>query len=539
MADTIVMRCEVNDPGSYIAVLETLRWTAKRPVLVIVDEAQTLDGFESEPVTPDETLALTLDDQAAEAAKHGGMAATVSVLRQAARLSESEEARARRLAAAAHAAWKTGDPGLATKLLDTMTATVSEPVARPWLGRLRGLVELYSGDQAAALENLARAASTMVDQDQAARLLFLAIDAAHHLDRPEDVEALARRIGTLECEPGYHRLAEWLLKAVAGKQVPDPWQVLDAVPETLTEHHAHRWLVSMAISRRGPFPEAAREFGLVAADRLRTNGILALYTVLLPWLAELELRLGRWDDAKAHAEEALHAADDTGQRTTSLDAHACLARLAALTGDAEECLRHADFVLRHAPGLHNVAAEAEAKWALGSLHLSRGEHDLAAEHLSALGHREIAAAARTDLAEALGHTADLGTVDSRTWPYERARGQLRYGQWLRRERRITEAKVQLRSALQAFESLGAAEWAKRAASELRAAGSPARTGPAHVLTAQELQVAELAASGLSNREIGARLFLSPRTVGYHLYKLFPKLGIASRSQLRDVALTSA
>ena len=110
MADTIVMRCEVNDPGSHTAVLETLRWTAKRPVLVIVDEAQTLDGLESEPLTPDETLALTLDEPAEEAAKRGGMAATVSVLRRAARLSETEEARARRLATAAHAAWKTSSP---------------------------------------------------------------------------------------------------------------------------------------------------------------------------------------------------------------------------------------------------------------------------------------------------------------------------------------------------------------------------------------------------------------------------------------------
>jgi DNA-binding NarL/FixJ family response regulator len=114
---------------------------------------------------------------------------------------------------------------------------------------------------------------------------------------------------------------------------------------------------------------------------------------------------------------------------------------------------------------------------------------------------------------------------------------LRYGQWLRRQRRINEGKGQLRNALQVFEGLGAVDWAATARGELRAAG--VSSGPSESLTAQELQVAELAAAGLSNREIGARLFLSPRTVGYHLYKVFPKLGIAARAQLRDLRTMSS
>jgi DNA-binding NarL/FixJ family response regulator len=438
-----------------------------------------------------------------------------------------ETARAHQLCEAAHAAWKAGDPAGARQLLEVMASAVREPVARPYTGRLRGLIELYSGNLAAAQDHLTAMAGR-TDPSHAARLLFLAIDAAHHRDRWDDVLALARRITELPCEPGFHVLAELL---TGERGTPDPWQVLDAVPDTLTERHAHRWLVTMAISRRGPHRQATREFGLVAAERLRANGILALYAVLLPWLAEVELDLGRWDDARAHAEEALRTAAE--QRVTAADAHAVLARLAALRGDAEACRAHAGFVLREAPAQDNALAAAQARWALGALHLSRGEYDSAVERLSSLGHRDVVAAAAVDRAEALSGGLSGGAPDDR--PFEQARHRLREGQRLRRERRVTEARVELRTALETFESLGAAEWAAAAGRELRAAGSFAPASGR--LTAQERQVAELAAAGLSNREIGARLFLSPRTVGYHLYKLFPKLGIASRAQLRDVVLS--
>ncbi|MGW5716281.1 LuxR C-terminal-related transcriptional regulator [Amycolatopsis sp. NPDC003865] len=434
-----------------------------------------------------------------------------------------ETARAHGLCEAAHSAWKAGDPARARRLLEVMAAQVREPVARPFTGRLRGLIELYSGNLAAAQEHLVTVAG-QTDPSHAARALFLAIDAAHHRDRWEDVVALARRITALPCEPGFHVLAELL---VGDGETPDPWRIVDVVPDTLTERHAHRWLVTMAISRRGPHRQATREFGLVAAQRLRANGILALYAVLLVWLAELELDLGRWADARAHAEEALRTAAE--QRVTVADAHAVLARLAALRGDGPECRRYAELALREAPAQDNALAAAHARWALGALHLSRGELAEAAERLSSLGHRDVDAAAAFDRAEARSEW-----VAGPGLPFERARGRLRLGQRLRRERRITEAKVELRAALETFESLGAAEWAATAGRELRAAGSSA---PGHgQLTAQERQVAELAAAGLSNREIGARLFLSPRTVGYHLYKVFPKLGVASRAQLRDVAL---
>ena len=125
-------------------------------------------------------------------------------------------------------------------------------------------------------------------------------------------------------------------------------------------------------------------------------------------------------------------------------------------------------------------------------------------------------------------------ADLRHWPYPRARLQLAYGEWLRRQRRVAESRALLRAARDVFDALGATAWGERARVELRAAGetSHARTvNTLDELTAQELQIAQLASAGLSNREIGERLYLSHRTIGSHLYRIFPKLGVTSRAQL--------
>jgi DNA-binding CsgD family transcriptional regulator len=116
-------------------------------------------------------------------------------------------------------------------------------------------------------------------------------------------------------------------------------------------------------------------------------------------------------------------------------------------------------------------------------------------------------------------------------PFDRARAALSYGQWLRRERRIKEARAVLRLGHEEFDRLGARPWASCAATELRACGGA--TAPEGELTTQEHEIARLAATGLSNREIGQRLYLSHRTVGYHLHKIFRKLGVVNRGQLRD------
>ena len=120
------------------------------------------------------------------------------------------------------------------------------------------------------------------------------------------------------------------------------------------------------------------------------------------------------------------------------------------------------------------------------------------------------------------------------WPFELARVELAYGERLRRDRATMASRRHLAAALDTFESLGARPWAARAVGELRVTGltRPSIRGPAP-LTAQEREIALLAATGLSNKQIGERLFLSHRTIGAHLYRIFPKLGITSRAALRD------
>ena len=123
------------------------------------------------------------------------------------------------------------------------------------------------------------------------------------------------------------------------------------------------------------------------------------------------------------------------------------------------------------------------------------------------------------------------------WPFERAQAQLDYGEWLRRQRRINDAKPVLTAALETFRRLGAAPWSRRAEAELRACGVTAAAATAPdggglaALTPQQREIAVLAGRGLTNGEIADRLYLSPRTVASHLYRSYPKLGIAGRHQL--------
>jgi DNA-binding CsgD family transcriptional regulator len=119
-------------------------------------------------------------------------------------------------------------------------------------------------------------------------------------------------------------------------------------------------------------------------------------------------------------------------------------------------------------------------------------------------------------------------------PFDYARLQLAYGAWLRRHRRVSQSRAPLRAARDVFDALGCIPWGERSRQELRASGeqSRERTPAARDhLSSQELQIAQMAAAGMTNREIGQQLYLSPRTIGSHLYRLFPKLGITSRNQL--------
>ncbi|MET0526295.1 MAG: helix-turn-helix transcriptional regulator, partial [Nocardioides sp.] len=125
------------------------------------------------------------------------------------------------------------------------------------------------------------------------------------------------------------------------------------------------------------------------------------------------------------------------------------------------------------------------------------------------------------------------------WPFLHARHLLAYGTWLRRHRRVRDSRPYLRPSRDIFDALGAVPWYEQATRELRASGETSRErelGADLQLSPQERHIAQLAATGLTNREIGEHLYLSHRTVGSHLYRIFPKLGITSRGQLSSALL---
>jgi DNA-binding CsgD family transcriptional regulator len=263
-------------------------------------------------------------------------------------------------------------------------------------------------------------------------------------------------------------------------------------------------------------------------------------------MAAVEAVWGREQDARRHAGEALTLGQRSGWIYTANIARNVLGFIDLSMGRPEQA---ADRLLAltdpRQPEFNPVVAQAAIADAVEAA-MRAGRHEEAAGRLAtargwlgkaptparqALFARCQALIGERGPEEAFGEAIERASALP---PLERARTELLYGEWLRRERRRADARAHLRAALELFQRLGAAPWAERAEAELRATGETARKRDpfaAAELTPQELQIAGLVADGLTNREIAAQLFLSPRTVDYHLRKVFTKLGIGSRTEL--------
>ncbi|KUN18037.1 LuxR family transcriptional regulator [Streptomyces corchorusii] len=306
---------------------------------------------------------------------------------------------------------------------------------------------------------------------------------------------------------------------------------------------------------------------------------------------------GRWEEGRRLADEGLALARAHGYAFTGWYFLFHLALLAAARGDEAGWTSWADELthvttLRRAHGAARFAHHARALGALGQGDFEAAYHHLcevspagalapnapnaawvaldlveaalrtnrraqAEAHVRAMAEARsggasprfamLTLAARAlvapDAEALLLFRAAVDSPGARDWPFDHARVRLLYGERLRRLRMVTESRHHLGAATETFRRLGAAPWAARSATELRAAGRP-RSGPAADsaaadgaapagLTSQEMKVAFLAAEGLTNKQIGERLFLSSRTISTHLYRIFPKLGISSRAALRD------
>ncbi len=301
-----------------------------------------------------------------------------------------------------------------------------------------------------------------------------------------------------------------------------------------------RWDETLSTARETADTAAAYKMDTIAASAdLATATVLALR--------------GRHDQVQPLVTSALARIDATADRATAARArHA--AGIAALAGGSYATGYARLRTLFDADGtpLHpHVSYLAIADFAAAA---ARAERRLEAQTLieralaqvdPAPGARleQLAARARVLLAGNASAEADAGKAladpAGDAWPFERAQLQLDYGEWLRRQRRINDAKPVLAAALETLRGLGAAPWTRRAEAELRACGVTAQAPNAAPdalaeLTPQQRQIVILAGRGLTNGEIADRLFLSPRTVAYHLYNSYPKLGIAGRHQLRDL-----
>ncbi|MFF4219103.1 helix-turn-helix transcriptional regulator [Streptomyces nondiastaticus] len=365
-----------------------------------------------------------------------------------------------------------------------------------------------------------------------------------------------------------------------------------AGPGSVLESPAARLLWAAAAASLLGESDAAARYGAHAGRVARVSGMVGTLPVVLEHAATAERMNSGFALSAALSEEGLALARETGL-DNSVAAHlANLAVCAAVLGQEDVCRARAQEALAIAIP-HRLGLRAGvASYALGLLDLGLGRFDRAHERLTALasagpgaGHRMVvwgSAADRVEAAVAAGDRAAAGAAaeflgqwsaeaaspraralvarcralvaddaeapglfrkalellaadgDQDATAYDRARTELLLGERLRRDRRVGEARPHLRRAAEAFHRMGALPWERRARGELRAAGETAGpNGPAALdgLTAQELRIARLVAEGVSNRDVAARLFLSPRTVEYHLYKVYPKLGISSRTEL--------
>ena len=543
---------------------------------------------------PDADVAEALHHMAVRAEQRGGHVSAADAFERSAALTVNESDRAARLFGAARAAWGAGQALRARTLSASAREVASDGLLRADIDRLRARIEIYVGSAADAHRIFTVAARNVAGLDDGRALemasaaaltrtyggdsgVALPHDLLAHLLTPNDTDSartgcLRLLLGTLtaSADGNWARAAAILERALdAGRQVED-LDVMGNLGNTaldLGHDDGARFYYSAMVS-------SARELGA---------GMVVIYG--LERLAFAQLPTGQWAGLRSSADEALALARSVGQPTLTAAPLTWLALLAALTGNDQydhHLAEAEDVVAKHPLGILTDPVHDLTRWAKGTRAAAEGNASAALHHLGAIRVPALQRMATVDRIEAavragardraLAWMAELtpfATTTNRAWaladldlgralttsdpaeataafesalgryrdasrPYDLARAQLAYGEFLRRTNRRVDARTHLRSALETFSDLAAAPLAARAEQELRASGETARKrDPSTVLdlTPMERKVAQLVSTGLSNKDVAAQCWVSPRTVAFHLRNVFTKVAVSSRTEL--------
>ena len=544
---------------------------------------------------PDESVVSDLDDVAERASQRGGLEAASAAWERAAELTVSAGPRASRLLSAAGAAWAGAQPGRARALAEAARAATDDVLVRADIDRLRARIEWNIGSGPVGHRILLQAARDVVSTDFARATVMARMAAAaatFGADSGIDIDPTDFVPDLDATPPGAARSSALLLLGfidIARENLGEAAREfrlafaedatggdVDLVPN-----------LGLAALYIGDDDVALEECGRFVA-RAREAGAPVSILYGLARKAAAEISTGDWSTAAASSAEGLDLARGTGQDPLGSLPLAWLTLLAALRSDQDEfasCLSEFERPARARDvGLTSVVSRDVMLWARGVAaaetpdaalhHLEQITHAMV-KNMSALDRVEAAArAGRADLvSEWAKELATLADLTEAPWARasadhahalltagseaealfnsalaaharsprraDRARTELAFGEFLRRSRRRVDAREHLRAALDTFDDLGATRLATRARYELRASGETSRkrdTATAVALTPQERHVAELVRQGLSNRDAAAQLFLSPRTIDFHLRNVFTKLGVSSRAELAALDL---
>ncbi|MFZ0365219.1 MAG: AAA family ATPase [Candidatus Cybelea sp.] len=538
-------------------------------------------------VAPDDTVAQALESAGTRALQRGDVRVAIQALERAAELSVDTATRARCLLRASGLAFEIGWNAVVVSLLHKAAALELSRRERLWLTWFRDAAQ-RSISGADALKEIADSIRTDDDVDVA--LDLLSGPATKGWWAEPDEEVCKHVIGAVErVRTSSGDDPRFVLIVAMTDPIDRGAFVLERLRRFATNvrddaRTAH--LLGLAAIQVGDF-DLAERFLSSAIAGLRNEGRLALLAHMLVLRAWAAIFRGDRNVAIADAEEGTRLAQETEQPTYVSLARAAAAMSAALRGDCESAEALANDAERIAEPLGILLAEVQM--ARGINALGAGRFDDAYRHLRRMfdpldsayhpmrhcyfigdlaeaavqsGHRDDVVALAAEM-EALArrtpspqfqlamlYARAILSDDTRApqhfeaalaaaaghSTFTMARVRLAFGAWLRRARRVKEARPLLQAAMEAFDAFGALPWSERAHQELRAAGAPIQRRPEarhEELTPQELQIALMAAEGLTNREIGQKLYLSHRTVSSHLYRIYPKLDVTSRFQLRD------